>query len=103
MGWEALSILHNTDQPCMWNGGGTKAVWVCNTTRSGHPTGKPIGLMQDLIMKFTDPGDVVWDPWCGGGATLRAAKDCGRRAVGIEISEKYCELAAQKMAQGVLL
>ena len=65
-----------------------------------HPHEKPIGLMGHLIAKC--PPGVVLDPFMGSGTTLVAAKLEGRHAVGIEISEKYCEIAANRLAQGVL-
>lgn len=66
----------------------------------GHPTQKPIALMGWLISKST--ATEILDPFMGIGATLRAAKDLGRKAIGIEIEEKYCEIAAKRMAQEVL-
>jgi DNA modification methylase len=65
-----------------------------------HPTQKPVALFTWLL-GFTPPG-VVLDPFMGSGPTLRAAKDLGRKAIGIEIEERYCEIAANRMAQGVL-
>lgn len=69
---------------------------------NGHPTPKPEWLMQKLILASTNPGDTILDPFCGSGTTLRAAKDLGRRAIGIEANETYCRLAARRMAQEVL-
>jgi len=65
-----------------------------------HPTEKPIELLTDIIR--TAGGDMILDPFMGSGPTLRAAKDLGRKAIGVEIEEKYCEIAAQRMAQEVL-
>jgi site-specific DNA-methyltransferase (adenine-specific) len=66
-----------------------------------HPTEKPLPLMRWCIELAG--GDVILDPFMGAGTTLRAAKDLGRRAIGIEIEERYCEIAANRLAQGVLL
>jgi len=68
----------------------------------GHPCPKPIGFALWLIDRFSDPCSIVLDPFMGSGTTLRAAKDLGRRAIGIEIEEKYCEIAARRMGQEVL-
>lgn len=65
-----------------------------------HPTQKPISLMA-WSMGFLPEG-VCLDPFMGSGTTLRAAKDLGRRAVGIEIHEPYCEIAAKRLAQKVM-
>jgi DNA modification methylase len=68
--------------------------------RRSHPNEKPVGLMRDLIDKC--PDGLIVDPFAGTGATLRAAKDLGRRAIGIEIEERYCAIAAQRCRQEVL-
>lgn len=65
-----------------------------------HPTQKPLGLLIYLIQKI--PSTLILDPFMGSGTTLRAAKDLGKKAIGIEIEEKYCEVAAKRMAQEVL-
>lgn len=67
-----------------------------------HPAIMPIALAKDHIRTWSNPGDVVLDPMAGSGTTLRAAKDLGRKAIGFEIHEPYCELAARRLAQGVL-
>lgn len=69
-------------------------------TTSEHPAPFPIGLPTRAIVSTT--AGLVLDPFAGSGTTLRAAKDLGRRAIGIELSERYCEIAAKRLAQGVL-
>ena len=73
-----------------------------NSTRSGrvHPHEKPEALMLALLSKC--PPGVVLDPFLGSGTTLSAAKRLGRTAIGIEVEERYCEMAANRLAQGVL-
>jgi len=66
-----------------------------------HPTQKPLKLMTWCI-EFFPNAQTILDPFMGSGTTLRAAKDLGRKAIGIEIEEKYCEIAAKRMAQEVL-
>ena len=66
----------------------------------GHPTEKPVELMGRLLSKC--PPGVVLDPFAGSGTTLRAAKDLGRKAIGIEIEERYAEIAARRCSQEVL-
>lgn len=66
-----------------------------------HPSPKPLGLMQRLIEVVTEAGQTVVDPFAGSGSTLRAAKDLGRRAVGFEIDERFCAIAANRLAQEV--
>lgn len=67
-----------------------------------HPTQKPLSLMS-AILGMIQSATSVLDPFMGSGTTLRAAKDLKRHAIGIEIEEKYCEIAAKRMAQEVLI
>lgn len=67
-----------------------------------HPTQKPEWLMAKLLAVHSDPGALVVDPFMGSGTTLRAAKDLGRRAIGIEINEEHCATAVKRLQQAVL-
>lgn len=66
-----------------------------------HPTQKPIALMRFCILQAREAA-IICDPYFGSGTTIRAAKDLGRKAIGIEIEERYCEIAAKRMSQEVL-
>ena len=62
-----------------------------------HPAQKPVKLLEQLIKTFTDEGDVVIDPCCGSGSTLRAASNLGRSAFGFEIDRNFYERAKNEM------
>ena len=83
---------------CVWRG-------ICreveHNQRIEHPTQKPLVVMSWVLEMFPD-AEVVCDPYMGSGTTLRAAKDLGRKAIGIEIEERYCEIAAKRLQQSVL-
>lgn len=70
--------------------------------RAVHPTEKPVGIIVRLLECSLRPGGVALDPFAGSGSTLVAAKLRGARAIGIEIEERYCEVAVKRLAQEVL-
>lgn len=88
----ASSVLRS----CVPNIGGASS----QAGLTGHPHAKPVDLMRQLIGRC--PPGVIVDPFMGSGSTLRAARDLGRTAIGIEISEEYCDTGARWLAQGIL-
>ena len=103
MGWEPIAYMHRDDTKPSWNAGGRAGNYVLPTSQgSGHPTQKPLSMVTDWITRFTNPGDIILDPFAGTGTTLRAAINEGRKAIGIEQDERWCELIAKRLDQGVL-
>jgi site-specific DNA-methyltransferase (adenine-specific) len=85
----------------VWNGGGMRGVFTHNTNgpnREGtHPTEKPLSLMKQLVSLFTQPEELVCDPFMGSGTTGIACLDLGRKFIGIERDEKYFDLACKRL------
>lgn len=103
MGYESIVTSWAGDRPMNWNGGGSHGVYTHMTVKiGGHQTQKPEPLMCELVALFTNSGESVLDPFAGSGTTLVAAKRLGRKAIGIEINEAYCEIAAKRLSQGAL-
>lgn len=98
--WEAIYVIGHGFQGRRSHGVLRFSLPTLAPERKLHPTSKPVDLMRALITKC--PDGTVLDPFMGSGTTLRAAKDLGRKAIGIEIEERYCEIAAQRLAQEVL-
>lgn len=102
--FEAITAVHRAGRS-RWNGGGKQGQYThpVVANRGGqrdsrwHPTQKPIGLMLDLVADFTDPGDVVLDPFCGSGTTGVACLRLGRRFVGIEMDKDHAETARERL------
>lgn len=112
MGWhyrrnyELVLVAEKPGAPGRWYGGHS----VGNVIRINgikprewdHPTPKPVGLAERFIDWHSQPGDLVLDPFVGGGSTAVAAARGGRRFIGIDVEERWLELTAKRLAQGVL-
>lgn len=114
MGWhyrrsyETILVGQKRGGPCKWYDDGDKIENIIRhipkiiPQASDHPTPKPPELAAYFIRLHTQPGETVLDPFMGAGPTLIAAKQLGRKAIGIEIEEKYCEMAVQRLRQEVM-
>lgn len=95
---EGIAIMHRPGRK-RWNRGGCRGLWSATVERGGdrqHPATKPLDLMLALVSDFTDPDDVILDPFCGSGTTLVAALRLGRRCIGIEREPKWADLARER-------
>lgn len=64
-----------------------------------HPTEKPVSVLQPLIESFTQPGDIILDPFAGSGSTCVAAEQTGRRWIGIELIEQYHATGLRRLTE----
>ena len=97
---EGIAIMHRAGRK-RWNRGGGAGIWRFlpshGADRPDHPTPKPVDLMLALISDFTDPGDIILDPFAGSGTTGVACLRLGRRFIGIEKSEAYAAIATERL------
>ncbi len=105
--WKRDSVPSAADVELAWTSYDMNArlidhtIAATNAERVGHPTQKPLRVMAWSLGCAPDVSSVV-DPFMGSGTTLVAAKRGGRTAIGIELEERYCEIAAKRLAQGEL-
>jgi site-specific DNA-methyltransferase (adenine-specific) len=103
---DCLAIMHRAGRK-RWNGGGLSGKWFAGQAGFPsdnvpyeprlHETQKPLSLMLDLVAAFTDPGELVWDPYCGSGTTGVACLRLGRRFIGHEMQPHYAKVAAERL------
>ncbi len=115
MGYESIVFHWHGERRSCWNGGGKHGVFTFSKSDKGfghggmsneHPTKKPIALIQELTSLFSDKGQTILDPFMGSGTTGVACANLGRKFIGIEIDEKYFDIACERIeaayAQGRL-
>ncbi|CAG9261044.1 Methyltransferase [Burkholderia diffusa] len=105
-GYESIASAWCGSGRSIWNGGGKRGVFTYGKHDPGtghggaaneHPTQKPLLLMLDLVQLFTQPGQLIVDPFMGSGTTGIAAIQLGRRFIGMELRPKYFEIACRRI------
>lgn len=105
VGFEAISIFHNSTTKKHWNGSGKPALWRAplvkgkNRYQEGQ---KSLSLMLDLINDFTNPNETILDPFAGSGTTLLAAKQLGRKSIGMEKNKNRFLKACERLSQSTI-
>ncbi len=95
-------VVYASNGPVTEGQGSPQNVFSCAIDGDrDHIAQKPIDVMR-WVLQVVPPGVVILDPFMGSGTTLRAAADCGHKAIGIEVDERYCEIAATRLSQGAL-
>jgi DNA modification methylase len=98
-GFEAIVFGHRPGRK-RWNGGGHTAIWTFTVEATGrvHPTQKPLALMEKLVAEFSDPHELICDPFAGAGSTGVAAIHLGRRFAGWELQEEFHRAATARLS-----
>lgn len=97
--WTVWIVVSRTKAQAKW---GTLPGGYTHGGAAFHMGGKPDALMSAIVADYSREGETILDPFAGSGTTLVAAKRLGRRAIGVERDEKFCEVIAQRLAQGAL-
>jgi site-specific DNA-methyltransferase (adenine-specific) len=101
---EGIALRHADATKLRWNNGGRGNLFVSmpeNRKDTGHDTAKPITLMLQILQAFTDPNDLIIDPFAGTGATLIAAEILGRKCIAIELDPQYAERFTTRRANAL--
>lgn len=104
VGYETIQSYWCGGGMSKWNGGGRTGVFTHVKRHTGsHPTEKPLPLMRELIQLFTNPGDVIFDPFMGSGSTGVAALELGRRFIGAEMNDEYFAIACRRIGEASVI
>lgn len=104
MGYESMALAWCGAGHSRWNGGGRHGVFTHCKNSGGkheHETQKPLPLMKELVLLFTNFGDLILDPFCGSASTGLAALALGRRFIGIEREERYFDLSCRRISDAL--
>ena len=108
MGYESFVAVWHGKGRSIWNGGGKHGVYTFTKHDRGHghggisnrhPTQKPLQLIEQLVLDFSNERALILDPFLGSGTTAVAAIKLNRKCIGIELREPYCEIAAKRCEQ----
>jgi len=94
--YRSINNMRGANPGNVW---GLSHVHYCQANRQNHPTQKPEALFERMILASSDEGDVVLDPFCGSGTSLRVCQQLNRRGTGIEINEEYVNMTKERLAQ----
>jgi DNA modification methylase len=106
--WDKGQRLHQSDGELAWTSlDGALRIYTVNRVelmidKANHPTQKPNKLIARVIADYSESGQIILDPFLGSGTTAYCAKMLNRHCIGIEIEERYCEIAAKRCSQSVM-
>jgi hypothetical protein len=98
--YEGIACMHRFGETMHWNGKGSYGFWACNGTRGEpgrHPNQKPLRLCLELVRKFSNPGEMVLDPFCGSGRIGEACMLTGRRYLGVDSDPVWVAKAQERL------
>ena len=103
MGYESIVAAWGGEGKSIWNGGGRRGVFTFNKSngigKNLHQTQKPVPLMIELVDLFSNPDETILDPFMGSGTTGVACMNLGRKFIGVEIEERYFNIACERIDQ----
>lgn len=101
-GWDGIAYIFPKNKKKNWHGGGSHGNWIGSVITNGdHPTGKPVDMVSNWVIRFTDRNQTILDPFMGSGTTGVAAIQMGRKFIGIEREPKYFDIACKRIEQAV--